>query len=174
MGMMQFEQHLGLLREELVSAMIAYQIYTNILTDNPERLDAANNLHVFFTTVAQGCRDTVYMALVNIFEENSKSINIRKLLKAVKQSPRDMGLNLTNQDLKEIYAKLASHKSAIDGIRKVRNKSIAHIEDADVLSPTFGELEEALQAAEHVVGKLYYGGGFTLQNQYDYIQSEAA
>ena len=172
MNRKQFKQRLDFLRDELAHAMIAYQIYTNILTDNPERLDATNNLHVFFTAAAQGCRDTVYLALAKIFEKNSESINIWKLLNAAKQHPRDMELSLTNQDFQEINAKLASCQSAIDRIKRVRNKRIAHIEDTDVLSPTFGELEGALQAAEYVLEKLYYTC-FAEENLYAGVKSDA-
>ena len=64
MDRIQFKQHIDLLREELVSAIISYEMYQNILTDRQERLDAINSFHVFFTAVAQGCRDTVYLSLI--------------------------------------------------------------------------------------------------------------
>ena len=172
MNRKQFKQRLDLLCYELVRAMIAYRIYTNIPTDNQERLDAINSLGVFFSAAAQGCLDTVYLALAKIFEKNSRSINIWKLLNAAKQHSCDMELSLTNQDFQEIDAKLTSYQSAIDGIRRVRNKRIAHIEDTDVLSPTFGELEGALQAAEYVLEKLYYTC-FAEENLYAGVKSDA-
>ena len=168
----QFKEHLDLLREELVIAILACQIYTNILIDNHERLNAINSLHVFFTTAARSCRATVFLALSNIFDRNSQSVNIWKILEAAKQAPQDWDFDLTAKDFDEMYSKLALHQRAIDGIKKVRNKSIAHIEVTDVQSSTLGELEEVLALAEYIIEKMYYTC-FAQENLYAGVKSDA-
>ena len=110
--------------------------------------------------------------LSNIFDKNPQSVNIWKILYAAKQAPQDWDFNFTTKDFEEIHSKLALHQPTINGIKRIRSKSIAHIEAANTPSSTFGELEEALDLAKQVLGKLYYTC-LAEENLYAGVKSDA-
>ena len=159
----QFKEQLDLLFGEIVHAIVAYRVGKGILTNNQERLDAINALHVFFGSVAEASRRSVYLSLGKIFDSDKKTASIWSVLAYAEQSPSVLTPYLLPQSLADIRSALERHKPLINGIKRVRNRTIAHIEaeswrfSAEEAGSTFGEIEEALAIAEVAFEELNRG-----------------
>ncbi len=160
----QFKEQLDLLFGEIVHAMIAYRVGKGILTDNQEKLDAINELHVFFSSVASTSRVSVYLSLCKIFDSSKKSASIWNVLEHAEQAPLILTPYLLPQSLADIRSLLEQNKPLINRIKRVRNRTIAHIEAKVPLhsapeetGATFEEIEQALELAEYVYEELNRG-----------------
>lgn len=160
MNRAQFKEHLDLIYGEILHVIIAYRVGTGILTADPKRLDAINRLHVFFSSVTETSRRSVYLSLAKIFDSSKKSASIWSVLEHAEQAPLVMVPHLLPQSLTDIRSMLEQNKPLINEIKRVRNRTIAHIEteaSIEEAGATFGKIEQVLALAEYVYEELSRG-----------------
>ena len=156
----QFKEQLDLLYGAIVHAMIAYRVGIGILTDNQERLDSINRRHVFFSSIAETSRVSTYVSLSKVFDSNKKSVSLWNVLEHAEQAPTVLAPHILPRPLADIRSILEQDKPLINRIKRVRNRTIAHIEtktSVEETGSTFGEIEQALAIAEDVFERLNYG-----------------
>lgn len=99
-----------------------YFICTNL--GNNRILEKFNEFPSLFSVILDSMRYRIVIGMGNIFDNNNKSLSIRKLLNLCEQE----GKEKLNREVKKIKNELSNYEETIDNMNTLRDKMYGHIE----------------------------------------------
>ncbi len=137
--------------------VLVYEIYFKIWPTN-EIVDVFNRHRGFFVPVRNSLYETMMMGLAKVFDRNSRTMSLRRLLEAAK-GQMDLVPRLTQKDIEDMEAQLSQHEAATEFLKCIRDQRLAHLDARQQPLPPLqkGQLDSLVATVAEVFNRLSVG-----------------
>ena len=160
MDRQNFSEGLSAVQEDILAAMLAWEIYLESWPT--EAVVLVLNSHIdFFRPVRRSLLDSTIVSLGKVFDNDKRTWSLSNLLNYAEKDPATLVPNLAPADLGELRQKLDQIDLAdkVEKIKALRDQRVAHHDRTPIPkeSTTIGDINDLLELVQNIRNQLQHG-----------------
>lgn len=170
----EFTRQLEELKRQISLAIFSYEIFLAV-SPTSEVVNILNRYRGFFHPVRNALYETVVMGFAKVFDNDTRTMSLKNLMKVAKEDFEAMLPNMTNEKAEELEQRLSQHDAVLTVIKRLRDHHFAHLDATPEPKPPLikREIDQLSKTLKDVFNQLSQGHG-GLSSSWEYQAERSA